>query len=76
MKISSTFHRLLIYDVKRTTQIDGMGPFKNLSYYLATTSYSSHHLCRLFTTLVMIVQPNTHLIPAYKPVRTSFLARC
>ena len=29
MKMSSRYHRLLIYDVKRTTKIDGMGPFKN-----------------------------------------------
>ena len=28
MKISSMYHRLLIYDVKRTTKIDVMGPFK------------------------------------------------
>ena len=28
MKISSRYHRLLIYDVKRTTKIDGIGPFK------------------------------------------------
>ena len=28
MKMSSRHHRLLIYDVKRTTKIDGMGPFK------------------------------------------------
>ena len=28
MKMSSRYHRLLIYDVKRTTKIDGMGPFK------------------------------------------------
>ena len=27
MKISSRFHRLLIYDVKRNTNIDSMGPF-------------------------------------------------
>ena len=27
MKISLRYHRLLIYDVKRTTKIDGMGPF-------------------------------------------------
>ena len=27
-KISSRYHWLLIYDVKRTTKIDGMGPFK------------------------------------------------
>ena len=33
MKISSRYHRLLIYDVKRTTKIDGMGPFKLLRYY-------------------------------------------
>ena len=30
MKISSMYHRLLIYDVKRTTKIDGMGLFKLL----------------------------------------------
>ena len=28
MKMSSIYHRLLIYDVKRTTNTDGMGPFK------------------------------------------------
>ena len=27
-KISSRYRRLLIYDVKRTTKINGMGPFK------------------------------------------------
>ena len=26
--MSSRYHRLLIYDVKRTTKIDGMGSFK------------------------------------------------
>ena len=29
MKMSSRYHRLLIYDVKRTNKIDGMGPFNN-----------------------------------------------
>ena len=28
MRISSRYHRLFIFDVKRTTKIDGMGPFK------------------------------------------------
>ena len=28
LKISSRYHRLLFYDVKRTTKIDGLGPFK------------------------------------------------
>ena len=27
MNMSSRYHRLLIYDVKRTTKIDGMSPF-------------------------------------------------
>ena len=27
--MSSRYRRLLIYDVKRTTKIDGMGPFKH-----------------------------------------------
>ena len=31
MKIISRYHRLLIYDVKRTTKIDGMGLFNNNS---------------------------------------------
>ena len=33
MKISSRYHRLLIYDVKRTTKIDGMGPFNCMVGY-------------------------------------------
>ena len=36
MKISSRYHRLLIYDVKRTTKIDGMGPFKHNDIYSVT----------------------------------------
>ena len=31
MKISSMYRRLLIYDVKKTTKIDRMGPF---NYYV------------------------------------------
>ena len=27
MKMSSRYHKLLIYDVKLTTKIDGLGPF-------------------------------------------------
>ena len=30
MKMSSRYHRLLIYDVKRTTKIDGMGLFNKV----------------------------------------------
>ena len=30
MKMSSRYHRLLIYDVKGTTKIDGMGPFNRI----------------------------------------------
>ena len=43
MKISSRYHRLLIYDIKRTTKLDGMGPFKvvyfdyNISVHLYQT---------------------------------------
>ena len=32
MKISCRYHRLLIYHVKRTTKIDGMGPFNVKKY--------------------------------------------
>ena len=28
MKISSRYHRILIYDVKRNIKIDSIGPFK------------------------------------------------
>ena len=31
MKTSSRYHRLMIYDVKRNSKIDGMGPFKLLA---------------------------------------------
>ena len=31
MKMCSRYHRLLIYDEKRTTKIDGMGPFPRTS---------------------------------------------
>ena len=33
MKMISRYHRFLIYDVTRTTKIDGMGPFNYLSLY-------------------------------------------
>ena len=33
VKISSRYRRHLIYDVKRTTKIDGMGPFNKLFIY-------------------------------------------
>ena len=40
MKISSRYHRLLIYDVKRNINIDCTGPFK------VTAGFS--HLVKLF----------------------------
>ena len=33
MKIGCRYHRFLIYNVKRTTKIDGMGPFKAIQKY-------------------------------------------
>ena len=33
MKMSSRYHRLLIYDVKKFTKIDGMGPFNTAVKY-------------------------------------------
>ena len=39
VKISSRYHRLLIYDVKTTTKIDGMGPFKLYQLGLKTQGY-------------------------------------
>ena len=32
MKIISRYHRLLIYDVKRTTEIESMGPVRFIFY--------------------------------------------
>ena len=43
MKISSRYHRLLIYDVKRTNKIDGMGPFNDAP--LNQLTYSKEPLC-------------------------------
>ena len=44
MKMSSRYHRLLIYDVKCTTKIDGMGSFnsfekKTLYFYSTLFAY-------------------------------------
>ena len=30
VKLSYRYHRLLVYDVKRTSKIEGMGPFKKV----------------------------------------------
>ena len=49
MKISSTYHRLLNYDVKRTTKIYGMGPFKCL---IKLRSLFVHHLMRIPTQFI------------------------
>ena len=52
MKMSSRYHRLLIYDVKRTTKIDGMGPFKvacrclDGKNSLSQSRTARHYLCR------------------------------
>ena len=40
MKISCRYHRLLIYDEKRTTNIDGMDPFNAYSNHLDKPSIS------------------------------------
>ena len=40
IKMSSRYPRLLIYDVKRTTKIDGMGPFK----WMIAKNITSHNL--------------------------------
>ena len=36
-EISSRYQGLSLYDVKRSTKIDGMGPFKNFKKYSITT---------------------------------------
>ena len=40
--MSSRYHRLLIYDVKRTTKIDGMGPFKAEKIIFANYNLSAN----------------------------------
>ena len=42
MKISCRYHRLLIYDVTKTTKIDGMGPFKHSESELWRLKLSKH----------------------------------
>ena len=51
MKISSRYHRILIYDVKRNIKIDGIGPFK-------VTAGFSHwvKLFDLYSTFSLILQ--------------------
>ena len=39
MKISCRYHRVLINDVKRTTKIDGMAPFKHFICNKCSRSY-------------------------------------
>ena len=42
--MSSRYHRLLIYDVKRTTKIDGMGPFNvaGIESFVKTSQWPSY----------------------------------
>ena len=40
MKMSSRYHRLLIYDVKQTTKIDGMGPFNLMEIIMVKDIYT------------------------------------
>ena len=40
--MSSRYHRLLIYDIKRTTKIDGMGPFNRPILELYTLNLPTH----------------------------------
>ena len=39
MKMSSRYHRLLVYDVKRTTKMDGMGLFKCTNLFRLVTIF-------------------------------------
>ena len=51
--MSSRYHRLLIYDVKRTTEIDSMGPFKEQSGMISHRvygCYNTHWIMKLFYT--------------------------
>ena len=51
MKMISRYDRLLIYEVKRTTKIDGMGPFKALE---GQFEFRTLGLASLFMILVML----------------------
>ena len=48
MKISFRYHRILIYDVKRTTKIDGKGPFNIIC---TVFRFQSHAQTDLTSTL-------------------------
>ena len=61
MKISSRYHRLLIYDEKRTTKIDGMGPFKQMNGNHVLT------LCTDYKFAFFVVGRNTELNVLSKP---------
>ena len=50
MKMSSWYHKLLIYDVKRTTKLDGMGPFKRSMY-----QYAKH---KIYKSNIMLLTVN------------------
>ena len=43
MKISSMYHRLLIYNAKTTTKIDGMGLFNTITYNISPPPLSLEH---------------------------------
>ena len=57
MKISSMCHKLLIYDVKWTTKIDGMGPFNQQINEDLSVKYS------LFVVVVKELKWHSHPMP-------------
>ena len=78
MKISSRYHWLLIYDVKRNTKTDGMGPFK-LEIYKMQYSITLFYLVKIcvfssfltedgFSSDSNLVNKYTSFrLPSYKP---------
>ena len=60
MKMSFRYHRLLIYDVKRTTKIDGIGPFKVQKHHpaLQPTSQKPAAECKYSANFVDLWKKN------------------
>ena len=67
--MSSRYHRLLIYDVKRTNKIDSMGPFNlQLEFYKALGFHSWLEAQVLLIKVTVINHFNIKAVSTQKPV--------
>ena len=79
MKMGSRYHRLLIYDVKRTTKIDGMGPFNCFQTWGMTPNWKRlHRVAFLMSHLLGFIYDHPDkvtqtLLPLFKDYKTDLL---